>query len=78
MRTEQMGSVAAMALTHSSNGRPSAIMVEMMREVRMERILAFTPLPRPSASTSTEESSPCPTASTWSPHSSSPTWLMLL
>ena len=73
-----MGSVAAMALTHSSSGSPSAIMVEMMREVRMERILALTPLPSPSASTSTCESSPCPAVSTWSPHSSSPTWFMLL
>ena len=77
-RTEQTGSVAAMVDTHSSSGRPSASMVEIILEVRVERIDAFTPLPRPSESTMTIEFSSGSTMSTWSPQSCSPTWLMLL
>ncbi len=64
--------MAATAETHSSRGMPSAIMVEMILEVRVERMLAFTPLPRPSASTTTVELSPCSIISTWSPQSCSP------
>ena len=63
-RTEHTGSVAAMVETHSSMGRPSAIMVEMILAVRVERMLAFTPLPRPSARTITVEFSSCSTTST--------------
>ena len=57
-RTEQIGRVAAMVDTHSSRDSPSAIMVEMILLVSVERMLAFTPLPSPSASTITVESSP--------------------
>ena len=57
-RTEQIGRVAAMVSTQSSSESPSAIIVEIIFEVRVERILAFTPLPRPSARTITVEFSP--------------------
>ena len=77
-RTEQTGSVAAMVETHSSKGKSAAIMVEMILEVSVDRILAFTPLPIPSASTITVESPLCSTMSIWSPQSCSPSWLMLL
>jgi len=49
--TEQTGSVAAIVATHSSIEIPSAIIVEIIFDVRVERILAFTPLPSPSAKT---------------------------
>ena len=62
--SDMKGSVAAMVATHSSTGSPSAIIVEMMRDVRVDRILAFTPLPSPSASTITVEFSSCSTMST--------------
>ena len=52
-----MGSVAAMVETHSSSDMPSAIIVDIIFEVSVERILALTPLPSPSASTMTDESS---------------------
>ena len=55
-----------------SSGRPSAIMVEMILEVSVDKMLAFTPLPSPSDRTMTVESSPVSTISTWSPHSCSP------
>ena len=71
-RTEHTGSVAAMVDTQSSRLSPSAIMVEMILLVSVDRMLAFTPLPRPSARTMTVELSPCSTISTWSPHSCSP------
>ena len=77
-RTLQIGRVCAMVSTQSSSVSPSAIMVEMILEVSVERMLAFTPLPNPSASTMTVELSPCSTTSTWSPQSCSPAWLMLL
>jgi hypothetical protein len=51
--TEHIGKVAAIVETQSSILRPSAIIVEMILEVSVERILAFTPLPRPSANTIT-------------------------
>ena len=71
-RTEHTGSVAAMVPTQSSSESPSAIIVEMMVEVSVDRIDAFTPLPSPSASTTITELSFCSTMSTWSPHSCSP------
>ena len=71
-RTEHIGRVAAMVETQSSSFISSDIMVEIILEVRVERMLAFTPLPRPSASTTTVEFSPCSTMSTWSPQSCSP------
>ena len=43
--------------------RPAAIMVEMIFEVRVERMLALTPLPSPSASTMTDEFSSLSTIS---------------
>ena len=52
-----MGSVAAMVSTQSSSDRPSAIIVEMIFDVRVDKMLALTPLPRPSASTTTASSS---------------------
>ena len=75
--TEQTGNVAAIVETHSSIGRPSAIIVDIILDVSVERILAFTPLPRPSARTITVEFSFSSTISTWSPQSCSPTWLIL-
>ena len=77
-RTEHIGSVAAIVSTQSSMESPSAIMVEIIFEVSVERMLAFTPLPSPSASTITDERSPSSTTSTWSPQSCSPKWFMLL
>ena len=49
--TEQIGKVAAMVSTQSSIVKPSAIIVEMILDVSVDKILAFTPLPKPSAST---------------------------
>ena len=46
--------------------------VEIILDVNVESILAFTPLPRPSARTTTVLFSLCSTISTWSPHSCSP------
>ena len=63
-RTEHIGRVAAMVATHSSSGRPSAIIVDIIFEVRVERMLALTPLPSPSASTMTVEFSSCSIMST--------------
>ena len=40
-----------MVSTQSSMDMPLAIIVPMILEVRVERMLALTPLPRPSAST---------------------------
>ncbi len=77
-RTEQMGRVLAMVCTQSSSDSPCAIMVEIILLVSVDRMLALTPLPSPSANTMTVESSPCSTTSTWSPQSCSPAWLMLL
>jgi type III pantothenate kinase len=70
--TEQTGSVAAIVSTHSSRERPSASIVEMIFEVSVERILALTPLPKPSESTTTVELSSGSTISIWSPQSCSP------
>ena len=50
-RKEHTGRVAAMVDTHSSIGRPAAIIVDMIFDVSVESMLAFTPEPRPSAST---------------------------
>ena len=63
-RTEQIGKVAAIVETQSSKDKPSAIIVEIILEVSVDKILAFTPLPKPSAKTITEEFSPCSTKST--------------
>ena len=71
-RTEHTGNVAAMVETQSSTESPSAIIVEMILAVSVDKMLAFTPLPSPSASTTTEEFSPSSTTSTWSPQSCSP------
>ena len=62
--TEQIGRVAAMVETHSSRQMPSAIIVEMIFDVSVERMLALTPLPSPSARTIMVESSLCSTMST--------------
>ncbi len=40
-RTEQIGSVAAMVETHSSMESPAAIMVEMIFEVKDEKVDEF-------------------------------------
>ena len=50
----------------------NSLSVEMILDVSVERIQAFTPLPRPSASTKTMELSFCSTISIWSPQSCSP------
>ena len=42
---ESTGRMAAMVSTHSSMESPAASMVEMILLVRVDRILAFTPLP---------------------------------
>ena len=72
LRTSQTGSVAAMVETQSSMVMSLAIMVEMIFAVSVERMFAFTPLPRPSARTTTVALSPCSTISTRSPQSCSP------
>ena len=54
-RLLQTGSVAAMVSTQSSNRSPAASIVERILLVSVERMLAFTPLPSPSASTITVE-----------------------
>ena len=56
--TLQIGSVAAMVDTQSSRVSEFAIIVEIILAVSVERMLAFTPLPRPSASATMVESSP--------------------
>ena len=55
-RTLQVGKVETMVDMHSSMGMELAIMVERIFDVSVERIHAFTPLPRPSASTTIVES----------------------
>ena len=52
-RTLHTGRVAAMVSTASTSFMPAAIMVEIILLVSVESMLALTPLPRPSASTST-------------------------
>ena len=71
-RTEQMGRVAAIVDTHSSIERLFAIIVDIIFDVNVDKILALTPLPSPSAKTITVEFSFCSTISTWSPQSCSP------
>ena len=66
-----MGSVWAMVSTASSTDRPSCSMVMMILEVSDARMLALTPLPRPSERTRMSESCAW-TISTLSPQSSSP------
>ncbi|WP_246110720.1 hypothetical protein [Thermosediminibacter litoriperuensis] len=66
-----------MVLTTSSIDALFFIMVEAILTVRVESILAFTPLPRPSAITAIIPSSDW-TTSTLSPHSSSPFFVRLL
>ena len=72
LRTLQTGSVFTMVSTHSSMGMPFSIMVERILLVSVERILAFTPLPRPSARTSVRLLSLRAMISTRSPQSCSP------
>ena len=67
-----------MVETHSSSGMPPEIMVQRILLVRVERMFAFTPLPRPSASTSVRSSSPPPASSTLSPQRVSPCLFMLM
>ena len=64
-----------MVSTLSSTVMSPASMVARILEVRVERMLALTPLPRPSASTMMTLSSRF-TVSTWSPHKSSPALFM--
>ena len=66
-----------MVWTQSARVRPFDIMVQMILAVRVDRMLAFTPLPSPSARTTTREPSSCSTISTWSPQSCSPHLLRL-
>ncbi len=73
-----MGKVAAMVSTHDSRLMPLATMVEMIVEVSVDKMLAFTPLPRPSAKTTTWLSSLWSMTSTWSPQSCSPNLLTLI
>ena len=58
------GNVAAIVETQSSSFNPSAIIVEIIFDVSVDKILALTPLPRPSAKTITWELSPWFTIST--------------
>ena len=76
-RTLHTGRVWIMVSTVSSRVAPAFIMVAMILEVRVARMLALTPLPRPSDST-TITSSSVRTISTLSPQSSSPFLLRLL
>ena len=62
--TEQIGRVLAIVSTQSVMDRPSDIIVEIILPVSVDRILALTPLPSPSANTITVESSPDSTTST--------------
>ena len=66
-----------MVSTVSSIEAPRLIIVEMIFEVSVERILAFTPLPRPSESTSSMLSGEFITC-TRSPQSSSFFFIRLL
>jgi len=59
-------------------GMPFAIIVQMILLVSVERMLAFTPLPRPSASTIVRDFSLLPMISTRSPQSCSFTWFRLM
>ena len=77
LRTLHTGSVAAMVSTASTTLAPSCSMVAMMVLVSVERMLAFTPLPRPSARTAMVEFS-VRRIWTLSPQSSSLNLLMLL
>ena len=63
-RTEQIGKVAAIVETQSSRESPAAIIVEMIFDVSVDKILAFTPLPKPSANTTIVEPSSLLTMST--------------
>ena len=72
-----MGRVSIMVLTHSSMDICAAIMVEMMVDVKVDKMLAFTPLPSPSAKTKIVVS-PSRAICTMSPQSCSPNLLMLL
>ena len=74
-RWAHTGRVMAMVSTQSSTVISPASMVERILAVRVERMLAFTPLPRPSASTMMKLSSRF-TVSTWSPQSCSPALFM--
>lgn len=62
--TAHTGSVAAIVDTQSSIVRAFAIIVEIILEVRVDNMFAFTPLPSPSASTDTVAPSPCSAIST--------------
>ena len=75
-RTLHTGSVFAMVSTTSAMLAPSFSIVDTMVLVSVERILALTPLPRPSASTAMVESG-ARMIFTLSPQSSSPYLLRL-
>jgi len=66
-----------MVATQSSMLIPPATIVEMIFDVRVERMFAFTPLPSPSASTMTSSSSFGETHCTRSPQSVSPSLFRL-
>ena len=76
-RTLQTGSVCAMVSTVSSMEAPRLIIVDIIFEVSVERMLALTPLPSPSESTSNMLSGEFITC-TRSPQSSSFFFIRLL
>ena len=76
-RSLHTGSVCAIVSTVSSIVAPRFIIVEMIFEVRVERMLALTPLPSPSESTSSVPSAEL-VIRTRSPQSSSSFLLRLL
>jgi len=65
-----MGRVSEIVCTTSPKGNPSASIRVAMRVVSVERMLAFTPLPRPSERTSVAQSGMAE-KTTLSPHNSS-------
>ena len=65
-----MGSVSETVCTTSASGKPSFSIRVAMRVVKVDKMLAFTPLPSPSEKTSVAISGPGE-KTTLSPHNSS-------
>ena len=76
-RSWQIGSVSTIVSTHSSNAAPFKNMVPSILEVSVDKILALTPLPMPSARIRISESSVF-RISTLSPQSTSENLFRLL
>ena len=70
-RTLHTGRVWIIVSMQSIRSMSLEIIRQRIFEVRVERMLAFTPLPSPSARTRVVQS-PFRQSSTWSPHNSSP------